>query len=131
MRGHYVRNPGATVGLDRSPVNWRSDALAQVMMDDGAPTIGESVVPSAVSQTVRVHNVYHKFIKNEALVEPDGCARVAHALTVHGLACPPMTRWTRDSVPESRSRPRKQATGRIRTDNLRFTKPLDGSLNDS
>ena len=70
MNGQYVRNPGATVGLDRSPRMLAVNTLAQVTMDDGAPTIGESVVPSAVSQTVRVHNVYHKFIKNPEARSP-------------------------------------------------------------
>ena len=31
------------------------------------PRIGETVVPQAGSNKVRVHNVYHKFIKNEAM----------------------------------------------------------------
>ena len=31
------------------------------------PRIGETVVPQAGSNKVVVHNVYHKFIKNEAM----------------------------------------------------------------
>jgi len=31
------------------------------------PRIGETVVPQAGSEKVIVHNVYHKFIKNEAM----------------------------------------------------------------
>ena len=31
------------------------------------PRIGETVVPQAGSKKVIVHNVYHKFIKNEAM----------------------------------------------------------------
>jgi hypothetical protein len=31
------------------------------------PRIGESIVPQAGSPKVIVHNVYHKFIKNEAM----------------------------------------------------------------
>lgn len=33
------------------------------------PRIGETVVPQAGSRKVRVHNVYHKFIRNELLDE--------------------------------------------------------------
>jgi len=33
------------------------------------PRIGETVVPSAGSQMVRVHNVYHKFVRNDLMDE--------------------------------------------------------------
>jgi hypothetical protein len=32
-----------------------------------APRIGETVLPAAGSKKVIVHNVYHRFIKNEAM----------------------------------------------------------------